>query len=157
MNEIISSLPSTLIGWVAVIILLIAGAVALYGLWDKKVKERQRDVDGSEDRLIDILKETVDQLEIKVDKQTKDIEMLTRQVQELTSERKTLLDILQGRDDQTQTFYKQANDSMAVVHETHDVVTTLATSIQNTNVNMAKLIDLLGKHLEVLDRAGTSK
>lgn len=136
---------------IAIVTLIVAGAFAVYGLWDKNARERRRESDTSEDRLIDLLKKTVDELEKKVNKQTTDIETLTKQMKHLEKENETLVKVLQGRDDQTQQFYKQMLDSIKVAQSTHDTVTTLAKSVQDTVINMTKLIELLSQHLQVLD------
>lgn len=131
---------------------IIAGALAVYGLWDKTARERKKDVDGSEDRLIDLLKQTVDALEKKVDKQTRDLEELTKKVDDLEKENETLVRVLQGRDDKMQEFYKQAFESMKLSRETHDVVTTLAKNMEVTNSAITKLIELVGKQVDVLGK-----
>jgi predicted RNase H-like nuclease (RuvC/YqgF family) len=131
--------------------LIIAGGIALYGLWDKSARERRKEVDGNEDRLIDLLKQTVDQLETKVNKQTTDIENLTKKVSDLERENETLIKVLQGRDDDTKKFQQQAFEAMKISRETHDIVTTLAKNMEVTNNAITKLIDLIGKHVDVLD------
>lgn len=152
-NNLFSSLPNTLMGWVAVLTVVVVGGVAVYGIWDRKAKERKKEVDDGEDRLIDILQKTVTELEGKVNKQTDDIKNLTQQVELLNRDNKNYIDIFRGRDEQTQQFYKQGFESMKITQENHDLLTTVATSIQNTNDNMTKLIDILGKHVQIIDHA----
>lgn len=136
----------------AIITFVIVGAFAVYGIWDKVKRDRQKDTDGTEDRLIDLLKKTVDELEKKVNKQTTDIAELTKKVTHLERENETLVRVLQGRDEQTKEFYKQAFDSMKLAQQTHDVVTTLAKNMEVSNTNTTKLIELMGKHLDVMEK-----
>jgi len=160
MEQFLTTIPGTVAAWVVVITLVIGGVLVVIGLWDKKVKERKKETDGSEDRLIEILQTTVNELEKKVDQQTKDIEGLTKTVEELKRDNEKYIDIFKGRDGQTQQFYKEGFEAMKIANLTHDVVTTMAESVKNTNENLKstneninKLIDLLGKHLEVSDHA----
>lgn len=147
MQQIAPFLPSDLMGWVAIIGLGIFGAVAIYGLFDRESRERKKkingDLNGSEDRLIDVLKKTVEELERKVNNQTTELKNLTVKVEGLERENETLVKVLQGRDDQTKEFYKQAFESMKVVHTIHDSVTTLERSIQILADNTSKLIDVI--------------
>jgi len=120
-------------------------------LFDKRSRERKKEVDGSEDRLIDILNKTVNELQKKVDKQSGDIENLIQEVGELKRDNEKYIDIFKGRDESTKEFYKQGFESMKLARETHDAVSTMVKNMEITNQNASKLIELLGKHLEVLD------
>lgn len=151
--ELIQQIGSIII----VITLAIGGGLAVYGIWDKVRRDRQKDTDGSEDRLIDLLQKTVNELEKKVNQQTADIKVITTKMQHLEKENETLVRVLQGRDDATQQFYRQMLESIKVTQSTHDTVTTLAKSVQDTVTNMTKLIELLSRHLEVLDHKTADK
>jgi len=142
---------------IIIVTLVVGGAVAVYGLWDKNVRDRRKDGDQSEDRLIDLLKKTVDELEKKVNQQAADIKVITTKMQHLEKENQTLVKVLQGRDDATQQFYRQMLESIKVTQSTHDTVTTLAKSVQDTVTNMTRLIELLSRHLEVLDHKTADK
>lgn len=152
MENIFTTLPSTALGWIALIGFFVFGAVAVYGLFDKRASERKKEVDGSEDRLIDILKKTVDELEKKVDQQTLDIEELSGEVEELRKENRKYIEIFQGRDEQTKEFYKQAYAAMDTIKQSHDILTTVAESIKNTNSAMEKLIGVIEKSIEATSK-----
>lgn len=157
MHELLTTLPGTALGWIALIGFFVFGAVALYGLFDKRAMERKKEVDGSEDRLIDILQKTVKELEVKVNKQTEDIEELSLEVEELRKENKKYIEIFQGRDNETKEFYKRAYATMDIAHQTHDVVTTVAESIKNTNSAMEKLINVIEKSIEATSKVAINK
>lgn len=106
-TEILKSLPSTITAWVLLIGMAMVGSLAIYGLYDKARIERRRSSDSEDDRLINILKGTVDELEKKFTKATNDIDLLTAKVDHLSRENEALIKILQGRDEQTQEFYRQ--------------------------------------------------
>lgn len=112
MQQILSSLPSTITAWVLLIGMAMVGSLAIYGLYDKARIERRRSSDSEDDRLINILKGTVDELEKKFTKASSDIEILTAKVESLSKENEALIKILQGRDEQTQEFYRKGFAAM---------------------------------------------
>lgn len=129
----------------------IAGATAVGVLYFTGVFKGKKD--EAANNLINILQETVGELEKKVDKQRVDIDELTTEVEELRRDNKRYIEILQGRDAQTQKFYEAAFDSMKVAKETHALVMQMAASSANTNESINKMIDLLSKHTDVVDHA----
>ncbi len=159
MKEFLTSLPSTFGGWIVMIGFFVFGAVAIYGLFDKRFKERSKEktdeLDKSEDRLIDVLQKTVTQLETKVNKQTADIEHLTQEVNELKRDNQKYIEIFQGRDSETKKFYESGYAAMKLLNDTHDAVTTMAKSIEDTNKALQALIDLFGKSIDVVGKVAT--
>lgn len=132
---------STIIGIVlsigAVFSVVVIGGLYVLGL----IKGKK---DNEDDRLIGILQDTVTALEGKVNQQkkehdeiltklTKEIKELSTKVDELEKENITLVKVLQGRDAETQEFYKQAFEAFKKV----DVI----------NNNHVKLMTLLTEHL----------
>jgi len=111
--------------------------------------------DEADDRLINILQETVNALEEKVNKQKEDhdtevgklnekIDKLTTKVSELEKENETLIEVLQGRDKSTLEFQKQMLDAMRVGMETNGLAKDTATKLQH-------LIDLMGQHIVAVE------
>jgi len=124
---------------------VVVGGLYLLGIWKGKK-------DNEDDRLIDILKETVDALERKVDGQkkehdetvevlTKKIDNLTKKVEELENENETLVKVLQGRDEQTQVFYKKAFEAIETGQKTFALV-------EQMNKNHTELMKMLVEHLK---------
>jgi predicted RNase H-like nuclease (RuvC/YqgF family) len=147
--ETFFSQPNTFLGWAGIISLVVFGAVAIYGLFDKRNKERTKEVNGSEDRLIDILQKTVSELETKVNKQSKDIENLTVEVHELKKDNEKYIKIFQGRDDATKEYQAKGLEAISKIDEMHNSMSTLVESIKNTNSAMEKLISLVGKSMDI--------
>lgn len=134
MTDFISQFSTQLIVLGAVI----AGGIALYGVFDKKARERRKDENKTEDRVIDLLQKEVGILSKRVEQQDKDIKELTKKVTALETENDTLVRVLQGRDDMTQKFYKDAYIAMENIKKTYDV------AIGN-NTHMTELIELMKK------------
>lgn len=122
MDVLITQLPHTLIGWLTLLVafgLSVVSAILLY----------RRFSNGESDRLIDILQGTVEELEKKVNKQDDDIKSLTKKVEMLQTTNETLTAVLQGRDEQTQRFYRNAEDAMKTGKETNDLVKGLVQAV----------------------------
>lgn len=130
---------NTVTSWAAI---LAVGAVGLFYFLGMFKKNKN----GEDDRLINLLKSTVDELEKKVNQQDKDIKELTNKVGYLGSINKTLTDILQGRDDKTTDFYdkilnaieigKQTNESVIQMGKTHaDLMKLLIQHMDNVEAN----------------------
>jgi len=149
-SELITSLPTSPIGWIGLALGAIACGFVAYLFYN-----RQRD--GADDRLIGILKETVEALEKKVDDQkrehdetvgtlTKKIDDLTRKVDDLERENGTLIEVLQGRDKATLEFQKQMLEAVKISMETNGLAKETASKIQD-------LIEIMAKHLAAVQKA----
>lgn len=156
MEHFFTTVPGIIIAIGGIIAVAIIGAMYVVGLWKGKK-------DDADDRLIKILKETVDtqtknieDLDKKVTKLQEREKALTEEVHELRKDNKKYIDILQGRDQQTQEFYKQAFEAMKVSKETYTLVAAMATGMADTNKNIEKMIDLISKHADVIDHSITS-
>lgn len=120
---------------------VVVGILYLLGIFKGKK-------DNADDRLINILKTTVDELEKKVNQQTLDIDELTKEVHDLKKDNEKYIKILEARDEQTKEFYQRAFSAMEKVDKTHDSVTTMEQSIKNTSDAMNRLIGVLEKSIE---------
>lgn len=140
MEALFTKLPyaGVIIGFVVVVLGVSAGLYMLDGFRDKKKKTS----DATDDRLITLLQTTVTELEKKVNKQSTDIESLTKKVTALERENETLVKVLQGRDAQTQKFYEQGFDSMAKTTEIHDSMKTLIESVKSLGESIVKNNDM---------------
>lgn len=138
------------------IIIAVAGSVTIlatayfYGVGIVKGKK-----DNADDRLIHILKETVEELEKKVDNQkkeydetvgtlTKKIDDLTEKVDELEKENSTLIEVLQGRDKNTLDFQKQMLEAMKIGMETNGLA-------KHTSEKLTELMGMMGDHLKAVE------
>ena len=155
MEALLGQLPyaGVVISIIVIILGVAAGLYMLADYRDKKRKEKTKEQNEADDRLNSILEKTVKDLSGKVDKLEKREVELTKEVGELRKENEKYLSILQGRDAQTQEFYKQAFDSMKVARDTHELVSTVVKGIGDTNTNMKSLIELIGKHVSVIDHS----
>lgn len=143
----LSLLSNAIPAWIGVLTIIALGLVSIYGLFDKAQADKKKSLEKSEDRLVNILQETVDHLELKLDKAMEDIETLNTKVESLQKENETLTDVLQGRDKKTEEFYRQVFDSIKVSQETHTLVSRVASAVDLANTNTARLITLIESNL----------
>lgn len=139
MENFLSTVTGIVISIGTVFAIVVVGGLYLLGI----IKGKK---DNEDDRLITILKETVDALEKKVDDQKREydtivtslstkIDTLTTKVQKLEEENETLVKVLQGRDEQTQLFYKEAFKAFELV--------------ETMNKNQADFLKLLSEHFKI--------
>lgn len=147
MEHFLSTIPGIILTIGAIITVIVAGFLYVAGLY-------KNGKDGEDDRLINILKGTVEALEKKVDDQkkehddtvgslTKKIDNLTAKVDNLEKENETLTKVLQGRDEQTQVFYKKAFEAMEISAKTFVLVEAMN---KNHTDLMKMLVEKLGKN-----------
>lgn len=123
-------------GWAGIAAFIIVGIFAIIGMVDKSTRARRKEV-------AELLKEQVDALEGKV-------ELLSKQVEELKKENETLIRVLQGRDEQTQLFYKKGFESMKTIDESLSLMKVMNDKmdvIRQENGNVGKLIGVVNKQL----------
>jgi predicted RNase H-like nuclease (RuvC/YqgF family) len=123
MENLISSLPFG--NYIVGIVIIALGTSAAIYMVDAYRDKKKVSQDKTDDRLIILLQQTVSELEKKVNKQTKDISDLTDKVESLEKDNERLVKILQGRDSQTQEYYKQAFESMKIGRETNELMKKL--------------------------------
>ena len=128
--EIISMLPNTLLQWAGAVAIIIIGVFFVLGIWDKTAKEKRKQIDGSEDRLIEILQKTVNEMEKKVEKQSADLELLTHKVEALEKENEVLIKVLQGRDEKTQEFYAKAFPAIDTINKSLQIIEKIERKLQ---------------------------
>lgn len=143
MYEFLSQLPNSPIGWIGLTIAAIVGGFTAYMFYNKNK-------DGADDRLINILKETVDQLEEKVNKQSEDIKTLTIKLDELERENETLVEVLQGRDKSTLEFQRQMLEAMRIGMETNGLAKETASSLN-------RLTDLISAHIVAIETQDSNR
>ena len=138
MIEFIEKLPGGEI-IVGAIIVTLGVAAGFYALDAYKSKKRE-EINQTEDRLIELLKKTVEELETKVKQQDSDIRSLTEKVDGLKRENDFLVKVLQGRDERMEKFYLEATESMKITADTNQLVVTMSG-------NVARLCEILERSL----------
>lgn len=133
--------PSSFVEWMGASGIVLVGAVAIYGQVDKLMRARAKENGSADDRLINILKQTVEELSTKVNEQQRQIEGLNNKMEILQKENQTLTAVLQGRDAGTIEFQKNVLSR----------IETTRTICESTNANVERLCEVLEKHLTLLE------
>lgn len=124
-----------------VLSIAVFGIFAVAAIFGKGFRQVKDESDRADDRLINLLRSTVDTLDRKVkvleEEQSKTRLELTR----LRTENETMSKILQGRDTSTVEYQKASYESMKLLAETYKVS-------QETNANVEKLYRLLDEHFK---------
>ena len=127
---------STFGGWIGIITAVIVGIFAIIGIVNKNSRDLEKVQSDTANDVIKLLKEQVDALSTKVNIQDTDIKTLKQSIDNLKTENRILSDVLQGRDVQTQQFYKDIYASMEIVKHNDK------TSEDNSKL-LAKLVSLV--------------
>ena len=102
--------------------LIVAGFFAISGLFDKKWRERMREKDEQEERLLNLYKEEVVALRSKSDKQAVELKDLQITVAKISSENGLMKQILSQTDGDTKQFRQTAYDSMGRVKRMEAII-----------------------------------
>lgn len=125
------------VGQVAAII-----GLAIFSIWAAFFKGKNKlhsEVDADGDRLINILKGTVEQLEIRVQTLEANNTKLEKKLEEVKTENKSLRDVLQGRDAIQVEYQKRVLDTLISLEEGNS----------ETLESIRSLYELMNKHLTV--------
>lgn len=123
-------------GYIGVASAVIFGAFGLFGIFNKNARAMKKEgIDTAKD-VIDLLNAKVAALEAKMDEYQETVDELTKKVDSLQAENHTLTQVLQGRDGQTQQFYKDMYASM-------EVMKNIAISSADNSKTLTKLMATL--------------
>ncbi len=95
-------------GWIGLIAAAVVSITYIISLFSKSSRELKKEESDTAKDVIDLLSTKVTVLEGKVNE-------LELKVDELTTENRTLRDVLQGRDGETKQFYKDAYSAMEII------------------------------------------
>lgn len=131
--------------WFGIVALAMVGIFAVYGLFIKQKKETHEEGDKADDRLISLLKGTVEALEKKVATLEGLQKINSQEIEELKTENEVMRKILQGKDIATLEYQKQGLQAMKDLKETLAFVSSNARS-------MDRLMTILTDHLEFVEK-----
>jgi hypothetical protein len=161
--ETLLGLPVTITGWVGAVSILIIGIFSLIGIFDKTRRERQKTVTEETKELITILKEKIIALEDRVKNAETSATAAQLNSTKTEAENRTLRDIIQGRDNNTVEFQKQAMVAMRQVESVEKVVIEQNKILKEQQEDIRKMssnTERLASSIEELvkqDRQPTSK
>lgn len=144
--------------------LFVVGLVAMYGVFDKKMKSKIVEEDGLDDRIRALYKEESDAQSKKISILTSKLEGLEKDIEKMLNENRLFKDIFQGRDSQTIEFQKQGFEAMKttgdmkiLMIEQKQVSLENKREIMMVNKNVERLALAIEKHLKVIQESGGDK
>ena len=143
---------ASLMDWLALTAMVLMGGFAGYGVFDRERKKREKEGDEADDRLISLLKGTVESLEKQVNKMQSQVSELSTKVQKLQTENDMLRGILQGRDSNTKKIQDEMVENIQRNKETLATVKEISSANKTTNENIEKLYELMNRHLECVEK-----
>ena len=96
-----NSVPALLLAWTSVLAVVLVGIFAIVGIFDKVVRQRKRETDQIDDRLITLLKGEVDGLTRKIADYDSRMKELENKLNLYAHENEVLRNVMQGRDPNT--------------------------------------------------------
>lgn len=145
------SFPSDLWGWVTLIAADLAGIFAIISLVDKGRKQQVAEAQQLSKDIIEGLKTKVDLLEEQLEAQSSEIKILRNDLLKVTTENRTLREVLEGRDQSAVDYRKRGELSMEIVASTHKLVEENSEAIALLNKNIEKLFSAIEQHLKKLE------
>jgi hypothetical protein len=117
--------------------------------WDKLFSKRAKMLSTTDDRLIGLLKATVDEQEKRIGQLETDHKENTKLISRLEGENSALKAILQGRDGDTIKMREQVASMAAQMEQSLTITrSTLEVATRNSD-HTEKLLMMLGKHFDI--------
>lgn len=123
---------------VGVLGLVVLGIFALIGFLNPKVRERNKELNDTEDRLIKTLKDEVAVLTTKLDTLQETFHNQTLQVAELTTKYEVLAQVFQGRDEDSVRYRAEGRETMRIVSEGAVKLDAVRAQIEQHNTEAIK-------------------
>lgn len=128
--------------------IVIIGFFAAISLFDRTKRERAKLASEETTELISILKEKIEALETRVKDAEDNAKIAKTQVEEVRKENNRLVEILQGRDQNTMKYQEMGLKAMETAFETHKAVLNNGHKIEAVNKNVERLALAIEKHLK---------
>lgn len=128
MNDLHELFDKYFLGFLA---LIIGGIFALLGYINPKSRQRGKEVNEEEDRLLSLRKEHVEELTAQVAKLQSTVEIQAAQLAELTTKYDVLSHVFQGKDDDSIKYRSEGRATMKIVAESKAQLDALKASLDH--------------------------
>lgn len=153
MLDFLNHIPTALL----VIGSIVVGFIAVYGLFDRQIRERNKERDALEDRVRLLYKEEAVAQEEKINQLSTKIDILEKDLTKISAENKLMKDLLQGRDKGTVDYQKQGLLAMKLVAQNGKKLDKVVAGMAEQNTNIERLALAIEKHLSVTEKTVITK
>lgn len=129
-----------------VLAIVLGGIFVFLNYFDKVKKDRQKEADALDEKIISRLKEDVRLQGESITLLQTEVKQVREENIKLATENKTLTKILQGRDENSEALQLEAFKAIKQVETIHEAVVTITSQNSRTNHN----IETLNKSIESL-------
>ena len=137
-------LPNNPQDWFEWIVILILGGFSLFQVFGGGILKVREQSDKADDRLIKLLKDTVEELERKVKDLDTKLNLTNADLVKYRTENDMMTKVLQGRDVASLEYQNKALDAMKKVDAVLSIVTENSTQVKSLCV-------LIERHLQALE------
>lgn len=130
----------------------IGGLIAVWGLFDQKLKARSKQQDDQEDRIIELYKTEVGVLKTKVDTYDNELKSMRNELSRIGGENKLLRDLVTGQDKDTMAWRGRTEQAMKLIEEIGHLAVSNGKKIdavvdmtKTTNHNIERLAQAIEK------------
>jgi len=146
--EFINSLPT----WVTALTLIIFGLVALIGIFDRNMRDRRKETDAQEDRIIDLYKVEIEELNKSLAKTNKEIEILKAKMLKLETENSVMTKLIQGRDTEAIKYRERGIQTMDMALAMSGNIIENGESIKKCIKSIERLAKAIERHLQSIEK-----
>ncbi len=139
------------------IIGLVAGIIALIGVFDKSWKTRQNEKDGLEDDVRDLYKTKVGEQDKKIEDLTSKVATLQSGYDTVSAENKTMRDIFQGRDQETVKYRRRGLQTMELANKMGESIFSQAAKTDAILKGMNKQTEAIVRLAKSVERTVNKK
>lgn len=131
---------------IVLVTLYAAGLIAVWGLFDQKLKARNKEKDELEDRVVALYRTETDALNKKLTTQGEQIQSMQTELARIGGENRLMRDLLTGQDKDTKAWRSRTEKSMDLIEKVTELV------MENGKKSDAAIegIKQVGKHVERL-------
>jgi hypothetical protein len=135
--------------------LFIGGFIAIWGLFDQKLRQRNSERDTQEDRIINLYKDEVSVMRDKLGNYDIELKTMRSELSRIGGENRLLRDLVTGKDKDTAAWRIRTEESMHLTAEIAKLAVANGTKLdavlkenESTNKNIERLAVAIENHLQ---------
>lgn len=155
MEGLINTLPNTATGWVALLVLSCVGVIQIVNVLNPQFRARKKEVDDLDEELITKLQRKLGMSEEEKAAMEKRDKEREQELAHIKGQYTTVIEVLQGRDENTQKaialipdMHETTIETNELQKETHRILNGLAVTVMEFGSGLKSVTDALEKLAE---------